>query len=131
MQRFESTVRNETSTVRPPRLRSLAAAALSLALLCAVAAPPVRAQDAKAGATATSAADAALADGEVRKIDRSALKITLRHGPLPNLDMPPMTMVFRVQDAALLDSVKVGDKVRFKATKEGGAFVVIELRRAT
>jgi len=130
MQSFESAVRNETTSLRRLRLRPVAAAAMGLAILCAFA-PPASAQDAKAGTTAASATDTALSDGEVRKIDRSAMKITLRHGPLTNLDMPPMTMVFRVQDAALLDSVKVGDKVKFKAAKEGGAFVVVELRPAT
>jgi uncharacterized cupredoxin-like copper-binding protein/Cu/Ag efflux protein CusF len=65
-----------------------------------------------------------MADGEVRKVDRDAKKITLKHGELKALDMPPMTMVFQVGDPALLDSVKVGDKVKFKAEKIGGAFVV-------
>lgn len=73
---------------------------------------------------------AALADGEVRKVDRDAKKITLRHGPIGNLDMPPMTMVFQVKDAALLDKVKAGDKVRFSAEKVGGQYTVTGIEAA-
>jgi len=66
-------------------------------------------------------------EGEVRKIDKSTGKITLRHGEIRNLDMPPMTMVFVAKDAALLDKVKVGDKVKFTADKDGGQYVVTAL----
>ena len=66
-------------------------------------------------------------DGEVRKVDKDAKKITLRHGPMPSLDMPAMTMVFQVQDAALLDKVKAGDKVKFQAENIGGAFTVTKI----
>ena len=73
-------------------------------------------------------AGAPVADGEVRKVDRDANKLTIRHGPLPQLDMPtPMTMVYQVKDPALLDKVKPGDKVRFVAEKIGGAFTVISI----
>lgn len=69
-----------------------------------------------------------LAEGEVRKVDRDAQKITVRHGPLPHLDMPmAMTMVYRVKDPAMLDRVKAGDKVRFQAEKIGGAFTLTEI----
>jgi uncharacterized cupredoxin-like copper-binding protein len=85
-----------------------------------------------AAGTKTEAATALsdMADGEVRKVDRDAKKITLRHGELKALDMPPMTMVFQVSDPALLDSVKVGDKVKFKAEKIGGALVVTAIEVA-
>ena len=73
-------------------------------------------------------AQAEPADGEVRKIDKEAQKITIRHGPLPSLDMPqPMTMVYRVQDPAMLDRVKAGDKVKFEAENVGGAFTVTKI----
>jgi Cu(I)/Ag(I) efflux system protein CusF len=72
----------------------------------------------------------AMSDGEVRKIDREAKKITLRHGPIPNIGMPPMTMVFQVDDSTMLDQIKVGDKVKFKAEKSGGAYVVRTLMPA-
>ena len=78
---------------------------------------------------ATSAL-AQLADGEIRKVDRDAKKITIKHGPMPNLDMPPMTMVFQVKDAAMLDQVKPGDKVKFSAEKLGGAYTVTRIEAA-
>ena len=71
-----------------------------------------------------------LADGEVRKVDKDAGKITLKHGPIKSMDMPPMTMVFRVQDAAMLQGVKAGDKVRFDARQISGQYVVIKLEPA-
>jgi Cu/Ag efflux protein CusF len=93
---------------------------------------PLRAQgavqpDAHRPAQAGGAETAAMSDGEVRKVDKGAGKITLRHGPIPNLDMPRMTMVFRVQDPALLDQVREGDKVRFTADKVGGQYTVTRM----
>ena len=76
------------------------------------------------------AAAAELADGEVKKIDKETGKITLRHGELKNLNMAPMTMVFRVKDAAMLDQVKAGDKVRFGAERVNGALTVVLLQPA-
>lgn len=101
------------------------------AMLIAAALPlPALADDAhhkdKGTATSSSGADQ-LADGEVRKVDKDAKKLTIRHGPLPSLDMPAMTMVFQVKDAAMLDTVKAGDKIKFAADKVGGAFVVNQL----
>ena len=63
----------------------------------------------------------------VRTVDKSAKKITLRHGEIPNLDMGPMTMVFQVQDPALLDKVKAGDTVRFTADQIKGAYTVLTI----
>jgi Cu/Ag efflux protein CusF len=63
----------------------------------------------------------------VRTVDKSAKKITLKHGDIPNLDMGPMTMVFQVRDAALLDKVKAGDSVRFTADKIKGAYTVLTI----
>jgi len=77
--------------------------------------------------TAYAASSADMVDGEVRKIDKSAGKITLKHGDIKNLDMPGMTMVFRAKDPTALDSLKVGDKVRFHAEKAEGAIVVTEI----
>jgi Cu(I)/Ag(I) efflux system protein CusF len=71
-----------------------------------------------------------LTDGEVRKVDKEAKKLTIRHGPITNLDMPAMTMVFQVKDPAMLDSVKAGDKVRFVADKAGGAYTVTKIEPA-
>jgi Cu(I)/Ag(I) efflux system periplasmic protein CusF len=72
-------------------------------------------------------ADSSLTEAEVRKVDRDAGKITLKHGEIKNLDMPPMTMVFRVKDAAMLDKARVGDKVRFAAQKIDGTYVITEI----
>jgi Cu(I)/Ag(I) efflux system protein CusF len=73
------------------------------------------------------AQDSSLAEGEVRRVDREAKKITIRHGPLANLDMGPMTMVFQVKEPAMLESVKPGDKVRFRVEKVGGALTVMKI----
>jgi Cu(I)/Ag(I) efflux system periplasmic protein CusF len=73
---------------------------------------------------------AAMAEGEVRKIDIASKKITLKHGEIKSMDMPPMTMVFQVKDASMLEKVKTGDKVRFKAEKSGGAMVVTDIQAA-
>jgi Cu/Ag efflux protein CusF len=70
---------------------------------------------------------AGMAEGEVRKVDKAAAKITLRHGEIRNLEMPPMTMVFQVRDKALLDKVKAGDKVRFSAEKVGGQYTLTQI----
>ena len=69
-------------------------------------------------------------DGEVRKVDREAKKITIRHEPIRNLDMPAMTMVFQVKDPEMLDRVTTGDKVRFEAQKVNGAFTVVSIEKA-
>jgi Cu/Ag efflux protein CusF len=76
---------------------------------------------------AAAGRSAAFTDGEVRRVDRETKKITIRHGAIANLDMPPMTMVFQVRDPAMLDAVRAGDKVRFSADKVGGAYTVTEL----
>ncbi len=70
------------------------------------------------------------ADGEVRKVDLATQKITLRHGEIKNLDMPPMSMVFQVKSLALLEGVKAGDKVKFTAEQIGSALVVTDLQPA-
>ena len=80
--------------------------------------------------TTTSSTTADMTDGEVRKVDKENKKITLKHGVIKNLDMPGMTMVFGVKDAALLDKVKAGDKVKFKAEQTGTAIVVTEIQPA-
>ena len=70
---------------------------------------------------------AVLADGEVRKVDKGLQKITIKHGHLKNLDMPPMTMVFQVKDPSLLDKVKAGDRVGFVAEKISGKLTVTKI----
>lgn len=75
----------------------------------------------------TAAATPEMTVGEVRKIDKDAKKITLKHGEIKNLDMPAMTMVFQVKDAAMLDKIQAGDKVKFSVIKTDSGFVVTEL----
>ncbi|MFN7123777.1 MAG: copper-binding protein [Hydrogenophaga sp.] len=77
--------------------------------------------------TSTTAEALPMAEGEVRRVDTAGGKISLKHGEIKNLDMPPMTMVFQVSDPALLEKVKAGDKVRFTATKVNGAYTVTSI----
>lgn len=69
----------------------------------------------------------ALAEGEVRKVDADAGKLTLRHDAIPSMNMPPMTMVYRVNDPAILDQVRTGDKVRFAMERVGGTLTVTKI----
>ena len=85
---------------------------------------------ASAASATASKSDLLLTDGEVRKVDTDYKKITIKHGEIKNLDMPGMTMVFGVKDAALLDKIKAGDKVKFSAEKSGGAIVVTDIQLA-
>lgn len=106
---------------------------LAAMLVTAFAAPAYAQQpaaDHSAHHVAQAKNDAVLTDGEVRKIDKEAKKLTIRHGPIQNLDMPAMTMVFQVKDAAMLDKVNTGDKVKFSAEKIGGAFTVTGIEPA-
>lgn len=68
-----------------------------------------------------------LSEGEIRKVDKAAGKLTIKHGPLENLGMPAMTMVFRVKEAATLDQVKPGDRIKFQAEQVNGALTVTRL----
>jgi Cu/Ag efflux protein CusF len=102
-------------------LSMLAAAAFSI---------PVLAQQTEHSShhgAAQIAQAATLAEGEVRKVDKDAQKITIKHGPIQNLDMPPMTMVFKVKDSEILEQVKAGDKVKFQAENIGGALTVTKI----
>lgn len=77
-------------------------------------------------------AQAAMVNGEVKKIDKAAGKVTLKHGPIKNLDMDEdgMTMVFRVQDPAMLKQVKVGDRVRFEAERASAGITITKLQKS-
>ncbi len=95
------------------RLMHTAATALAAALL----------------ATAVAAQEAI--DGEVKKIDEGAGKVTLKHGPAKSLGMDEgMTMVYRVKDPAMLKQVKIGDKVKFEAENADSGIVVTKLQKA-
>lgn len=80
--------------------------------------------------TLVAQADQTMTDGEVRKVDKDAKKVTIRHEEIKNLGMPPMTMVFQVRDAAVLEPLKPGDKVRFHVEQSGSTLVVTRIETA-
>lgn len=86
--------------------------------------------DGAVNTSTTPAKNATMSEGQVEKVDKAQGKITLKHGPIENMGMPGMTMVFRVQDAGMLDQVKPGDNVRFQAEKMSGALTVTKLEIA-
>jgi Cu/Ag efflux protein CusF len=104
---------------------------IPLVVLVLLAPPGVLADDAHhKSAAAASAGVSELTDGEVRKVDLEAGKVTLKHADIKSLDMPAMTMVFVVKDKAMLEKLKTGDKIRFKAINDGGKFTVTDIRPA-
>lgn len=80
--------------------------------------------------TSATAAQTEMSEGEIKKIDIDAGKLTIKHGELKNLGMPGMTMVFKAKDPAMLEKVKEGDKVRFVAEKVSGALTVTSIEAA-
>jgi len=106
-----------------PLRKAMLAAALMLASGLVV-----HAQPAPAAPAAPAAADA-MSTGEVKKVDQAAGKITIKHGPLKNLGMDGMTMIFRVQDPAMLDQVKAGDRIAFVAEQPKGQLTVTRLQK--
>ena len=104
-----------------------------LALATANASAQMQMQDhSQHNATATASPNDAnaLTDGEIKKVDKDTGKLTVQHGPLTNLNMPGMTMSFKVQDPAMLDQVKAGDKIRLRVERINGAFTVTKLEAA-
>jgi Cu(I)/Ag(I) efflux system periplasmic protein CusF len=103
-------------------------------LLAAAAAMPAWAQnDGSQGAQGKPASQAAagdMTDGEVRRVDKEGGKLTLKHADIKSLDMPAMTMVFVVKDKTMLDKLKAGDKIRFKAINDAGKFTITEMQMA-
>ena len=86
--------------------------------------PGTRAQAPSAGAQ-----ESEWVDGEVRRLDREQGRVTLRHGDIRSLDMPPMTMVFQVTDTRLIDSLAPGDTVRFRVVAEGTRYRITALEK--
>jgi len=105
---------------------------LAIAALFAALASPVLAQqkteDHSAHHPAAAASAADMVEGEIRKVDKDTKKITIKHGEIKSLDMPPMTMVFQVKEGVMLDKLKAGDKIRFVAEKSATGYVVTEVR---
>lgn len=113
-------------------------AATVLCALALVALPPGAAAQAVGGSHAghgatpaapAAAASAEWAEAEVRRIDTASGRITLRHGPIRSLDMPPMTMVFQARDPSQVSGLKSGDKVRFQAVSEGGKYMLTQIEK--
>lgn len=77
-----------------------------------------------------AAMTAKLSEGMVKKVDKAQAKLTIRHGPLENLGMPAMTMVFRVKDTSWLDQMKDGEKIRFMADNVNGAMTLVHFEKA-
>ena len=71
---------------------------------------------------------ASMTDGEIRKVDKEAGKVTIKHGEIKNLDMPGMTMIFTAKEKSLLDKIQTGDKVKFAVINEGGKMVVTDIQ---
>lgn len=99
----------------------LAAAALSLSL-------PAMAQATMYHSKMGMSATPGMTDGEIRKIDKETGKITIKHGEIKHMDMPPMSMVFNVKDKAMLDKVQVGEKIQFIVVQDAGKMVVTDIK---
>ena len=113
----------------PPMNRSkkfLTISALALGLIWPLSGFAQANTDPASAVTAKEAAS--LSEGEIRRLDPETGKLTIRHGEIRNLDMPPMTMVFTARDKALLAGLKVGDRIRFGASNEGGRYLVTEIQ---
>ena len=117
---MNSKIRTVLATV----VMSLGAAGL------AVAAPDAGAGVPDKAAVTTAPATLKLTAGEVRKVDAETGKVTIRHEPIENLEMPAMTMVFKASKPELLASIKAGDKIRFRAETVAGAITVTEIQPA-
>jgi Cu/Ag efflux protein CusF len=75
-------------------------------------------------------AESATADGQLQKVDSAAAKVTIKHGPIKELDMPDaMTMVYRVKDPTVLKAIKAGDKVRFELDHDSSGYVVTHIEK--
>ena len=106
---------------------------LSAAFVAASAMVPLLASaqaDHQAAPPAPAGSEVMLTAGVVRKVDKEAGKVTIRHEPIRNLDMPEMTMVFRVSDPDMLDQLKPGDKINFAADKVNGNYTVMRFETA-
>lgn len=110
-------------------------AAVAASLLSAVLSVQAQSSHDHHNMPATESASASAAplpwvEAEVRRVDTAAGKISLRHGDIPNLDMPGMTMVFQMQETSQLNGLKAGDQVRFTAVQAQGAYVVQQIEKA-
>jgi len=110
----------------------ITAALASLFTLLPATTPFASDHDAHAGHAAQSntASESSMCEGTVKKVDKAAGKVTVAHGPLSNLKMPAMTMVFRVKDAAWLDRMQADSKIRFQADSINGILTIVRFESA-
>lgn len=111
-------------------------ALVSIAMGCALvvsagayAAGDMSNMDMSGGAKQSEDAKNSMSHGEIKKVDAANGKLTIKHGPLENLGMEAMTMVFKAKDPAMLSQVKVGDKIDFVAEEVNGALTVVKLQK--
>lgn len=109
-------------------MKHLSLRAMALAALVSMPLTIILPASAQTASAAPVTPMAEMADGEIRKVSKDTGKLTIKHGELKSLDMPPMTMVFTAKDPAMLDKVAVGDKVRFVVIEEDGKMVVTEMQ---
>jgi Cu(I)/Ag(I) efflux system periplasmic protein CusF len=109
---------------------TLTAALLAPVLFAFPAAAQSTAEMAKPAMKEAMAMSMPLTDGEIKKVSKDTGKLTIKHGEIKNLDMPPMTMVFVAKDPTMLDRVAVGDKVKFTVIEEDGKMVVTDIQTA-
>ena len=111
---------------------STLALATALALPLVISLPAVAQTTAPAATMSTGDMEASvdMTEGEIRKISKDTGKVTIKHGPIKNMDMPPMTMVFTAKDPAMLDKLAVGDKIRFVVADEAGKMLVSDIQPA-
>ena len=100
---------------------------IAVAMVLSASLPSYAAEDMSKMDMKTPMPDAAATEGVVKKVDKDAGKITIKHGPISNLQMPGMTMVFRAADPAMLDQVKEGDKVKFHVEKMNGTLTITRI----
>lgn len=93
------------------------------------AAGEMSAMDMSGGETQNADANNAMSHGEIKKVDAANGRLTIKHGPLENLGMGAMTMVFKVKDPAMITQVQVGDRIDFVADEVGGALTVVKLQK--
>ncbi|MBN9373594.1 copper-binding protein [Hydrogenophaga sp.] len=108
-------------------IQLITAAGLSLAILSPAIAQMDHSKPMDHGKPA-SQQEMPMTDGEVRRVDQETGKITIKHGEIKNLDMPPMTMVFTATDKSLLSNVNAGDKVQFTVKNEKGQMLITSLK---
>jgi Cu/Ag efflux protein CusF len=108
---------------------------VSIALAVVIAAPAFAGDD-MAGmnmsmkpSASKASSNTALTDADVRKVDPATGMVTLKHGALENVGMPPMTMSFKAKDAAMVKQVHEGDKVKVRIENVDGMLTIVKLEK--